>query len=52
MTYIPVGEGAGERAVGGKIVGGKLKACMVMWVMRGAINEEYYAIKYNMQYSE
>ena len=36
VTYIPVGGGAGEMAVGGK--NGQLKAWVVTWVMGGAIN--------------
>ena len=34
VTYIPVGGGAGEMAVGRK-----LKAWVVMWVMGGAVNK-------------
>ena len=34
VTYIPVGGGAGEMAVGGK-----LKAWVVTWVMGGAVNK-------------
>ena len=37
MTYIPVGGGADEMAMGGKM-GGKLKAWVATWVMGGAIN--------------
>ena len=39
VTYIQVGGGTGEMAVGGK-----LKACVVMWVMRGALGSR--AVKY------
>ena len=34
VTYIPVGGGAGEMAVGGK-----LKAWVVTWVRGGAVNK-------------
>ena len=34
VTYILVGGGAGEM-----VVGGKLKAWVVMWVMGGAVNK-------------
>ena len=40
MTYIPVGGGAREKAVGEKIVGGKLQVWMITWVMGGAVNNE------------
>ena len=38
LTYIPVGGGAGEMAMGGE-KGGKLKAWVVTWVMGGAVNK-------------
>ena len=37
VTYIPVGGGAGEMAMGGKMVG-KLKAWVATWVMGGTVN--------------
>ena len=37
MTYIPVGGGADEMAMGRKM-GGKLKAWVATWVMGGAMN--------------
>ena len=41
VTYIPVGGGAGEMAVGGKLrVWVVTWVSVVMWVMGGAVNKE------------
>ena len=50
VTYILVGGGAGEMAVGRKNSGWVAIVWVVMWVMGGAVNKKYVIIKYTVQW--